>query len=298
MRLIRSALKAALAAGMALASTGAWADAAAPSFTLLAHFGRYPASISFDDTAYQTVGLIYSADAAPNPKPDVAAYAAGVLLSGCHVITSAEALSGVVKVGFDGTSGPRLRFALNPRVESGGSAQSWGMRVVSSRPQVAPTPRWVVLRLLDCVEAGPNTIANALDAAVALPAREEKSGLQRSRQVGILLQTGGEFLPVMVGGAYQQFDVLSQQWVTTGLAVAAAPERVGTPAGEMAPQTSRLLAGWDDGISAFPQPGRHVEQLEDVADSIQSAIEQDLAQKHDRKLGQPAPIAIIRGSGI
>lgn len=287
-----------MAIGVVLASPGAWADAAAPSFTLLAHFGRYPASISFDDPAYQTVGLIYSADAAPNRKSDGAAYAAGVLLSGCHVITSAEALSGVVKAGFGGTSGPRLRFAVNPRIESSGSAQSWGMRVLSSPPQSGPPPRWVVLRLLDCVEKAPNTIAGALEAAVALSAREENSGLQRSRQVGILIQTGGEFLPVMIGGAFQQFDVLSQDWVTTGLAVAAAPGRAGVPAGETDPQTSRLLAGWDDGISAFPQPGRHVERLEDIVDSIQSAIEQDLAQKHDRKLGQPGSIAIIRGSGI
>lgn len=155
-----------------------------------------------------------------------------------------------------------------------------------------------MLRLLDCVGQGPNTIANALEAAAALPTRDEKSGPQRSRQVGILLEMSGELLPVMVGGAFQQFDVVGQHWVTTGLAVAAAPERAGIPAGEMDPQTSRLLAGWDDGVSAFPQPGCHVERLVDIVDSIQSAIDQDLARKHERKLGQPAPISIIQGSGI
>lgn len=162
------------------------------------------------------------------------------------------------------------------------------MRVTSSRPRGRAIPRWTLLRLLDCAEDEPNAIASAVNVAAAAPAREERSAPQRSRQVGILVQKGGELLPVMIGGAFQQFDAQGQRWVTTGIAVAAASERSGIPAGETDPRTSSFVAGWDDGISAFLRPGGHIEPLVGIVDSIRAAIEQDVAQDDDPFFGQPA----------
>lgn len=276
MPLLRFIVPAMLVVGIALAGAAASPDAPAPDFSLIAHFGRYPASIPLDDPAYRSIGLISASQASADRAPQRTGYVVGVLLSPCHVVTSSDGLAAIAA---DASPASRLHFTLAPDREARDTARRWAVRDLLPQSDGDRSPRWTLLRLLGCEEQESNSIEWVLDGAAVAPAMDRGSGVQRFRQVGALIALGESTLPVMIGGAFQQFDARRLQWVTTGIAVETAPDR----SGELAPASDAgaptRIGGRDDGVSAFPPPLGHVAPIVDIAHSLRGQTRQQTLQE-------------------
>lgn len=276
MRPMQFLVPAALAAGIALSSAEAAADALPPSFSLIAHFGRYPASIRREDAAYQTVGLLYVSGPPARREVQGAGQAVGVLVSPCHVATSRAAIA---EIAADAELAAGLRFSLAPSSAAGEASRSWAVRAVPPPPGVERSPRWALLRLSGCDESVASSSWTLLESGLEVRSRQGSTGAQRSRQIGVLIAKGDEVLPIMIGGAFQQYDALLDRWVTTGIAVAAAPERAGELASVLPANGSAPIGGRDDGVSAFLRRSAHVEPLADIVHSARGTVVQQISQE-------------------
>jgi hypothetical protein len=258
-------------AALASAIVPAWAENCLKVYALIAHSGRYPASVGSDDPALSTIGIVYPAHLVHGGDgPDVGEYATAFLISGCYALTSRTVETIAPHAG--------LIFSL---VVNGGehdnasTARAWRSSVIARGQSDGPT--WALLSLENCQPHDP--------AFSALPypvAATNDQSVRKTRQLGILTVQSLTEPHVnmaaaawsMVGGPLQMFDVGSRQWATIGIAVAPDPNRAGNPASNDA-ASNFSVGGIDDGSTAFFRFEPQILPLIDAWDAIGEAIERD-----------------------
>jgi hypothetical protein len=269
-----------LCAAAALApaiAPAAWAENCLKAYALIAHSGRYPASVGSDDPALSTVGIVYPAHLANDADgPGIGEYATAFLISDCYALTSRVAIE---------TIAPHAGQLIFRLVVNGGenanvsTVRAWQSTVIVGGQSENPT--WALLRLENCQRDDPASPARQDPFAIAV-GTEDRS-VRKTRQLGILT-TQSLTQPhanisasawSMVGGPLQMFDAGRGQWTTIGLAVAPDPDRAGNPASSGA--TSNLHVGAvDDGSTAFFRLEPQILPLNEIWGPIDKAIERDL----------------------
>jgi hypothetical protein len=264
-------------AALASAIVPAWAENCLKGYALIAHSGRYPASVGSDDPALSTVGIVYPARLANDTDgPGIGEYATAFLISDCYALTSRAAIEAIA---------PHVGQLIFSLVVNGGedanasTIRAWPSMVIAGGQSESPT--WALLRLENCQRD--DRALHARQDPFAIAVSTEDRLVRKTRQLGILTEQSltqphaniSASAWSMVGGPLQMFDAGRGQWMTIGLAVAPDPDRAGNPASGGA--TSNLLVGAiDDGSTAFFRFEPQILPLIEVWGPIEEAMERDL----------------------